>query len=144
MNSVYDKIVHFMEEYFQTYTQYGQDDETYRRMDKFYAPELSFPDDGVIGRDQWYERCLSHPEIQDKLTKQHLYIDEKQKEVGALLKTQAIERSSGKILLELKMNVFYKIKFDNDCSDIKITEVRVFLESDPVKVSRLNQLYKIR
>jgi hypothetical protein len=142
MASDYDKILHFMEEYFSAYSQYGQVAETYRLMDKFYAPELTFDDGVVTSRAQWYERCLKHPAIQDKLIIEHLLVDEKQKEAGALLKTQAIDRATGKVLLELKMNVLYNLKISRN-KDIKITRVRVFLESDPRKVSRLSQLYGI-
>jgi hypothetical protein len=142
MISTYEDIKRFMEEYFPAYSQFGQVKETHHLMDKFYAPELSFPYDGVTSREQWYERCLNHPDIQDKLTVEHLYIDEKQKEVGALLRTQAIKRVTGKVLLELDMNVLYNIKINSN-KDIKITKVRVFLESDPVKVTKLTQLYKI-
>jgi hypothetical protein len=143
MNSMYEDITNFMKEYVETYSQYGQIEKTHRLMDKFYAPELSFPDDGVTSRDQWYERCLNHPAVQDKLTLDHLVIDEQINQIGALLKTQAIERSTGNILLELRMNVLYKMKINKETRDIKITEVQVFLESDPAKVTKLTQLYKI-
>jgi hypothetical protein len=141
MESIYSDIVRFMEEYFPAYSQYAQTLETQHLMDRFYAPELSFDDDVVNSREQWYEMCLTHPAIQDKLTVEHLFIDERQKEVGALLKTQAVDRTTGEVLLELKMNVLYNLKIDN--KDIKITKVRVFLEGDPNKVAKLNQLYAI-
>jgi hypothetical protein len=73
---------------------------------------------------------------------EHLIVDERQKEVGALLKTQAIERATGEVLLELKMNVLYNLKIGVD-TDIKITKVKVFLESDPRKAAKLVQLYSI-
>jgi hypothetical protein len=142
MTAKYDEIMSFMKEYFPAYSQYGQVVETHRAMDKFYAPELSFPADGVTSREQWYERCLAHPAVQDRLSMEHLYIDERQNEVGALLKTEAVDQASGKVLLELHMNVIYNIKI-NVGNDIKITQVRVFVESDPDKVVKLNQLYQI-
>ena len=142
MISTYEDIKRFMEEYFPAYSQYGQVAETHRIMDKFYDPELSFPYDGVTSREQWYERCLNHPAVQDQLSVEHIFIDEKQQEVGALLKTRAIDRTTGKVLLELDMNVLYNIKINSN-KDIKITKVRVFLESDPAKVTKLTQLYKI-
>jgi hypothetical protein len=142
MESLYSDIVHFMEEYVLAYSQYGQLPETQHVMDKFYAPDLTFDDDVVKSRAEWYERCLAHPAIQDKLLVEHLIVDERQKEVGALLKTQAIERATGEVLLELKMNVFYNLKIDAD-KDIKITKVKVFLESDPRKAAKLVQLYSI-
>ncbi len=142
MESLYNDIVHFMEEYFIAYSHYGQLPETQHVMDRFYAPDLTFDDDAVTSRAEWYERCLAHPSIQDKLVVEHLIVDERQKEVGALLKTQAIERASGEVLLELKMNVLYGLKIDAD-KDIKITKVKVFLESDPRKAAKLVQLYSI-
>ena len=142
MGSLYDDILNFMEEYVTVYSQYAQDLETQNLMDKFYAPDLMFDDGVVTSRKQWYERCLTHPAVQDKLTIEHLIIDERKNEVGAILKTQAIDRESGEVLLELKMNVLYYLKIDN--KDIKITRVRVFLEGDPKKAEKLAQLYSIK
>ena len=142
MEPLYDRIIVFMKEYFPAYSEYGQVAETHGVMDRFYAPDLSFPDDGVTSREQWYERCLNHPAIQDRITLEHLYVDERQQEVGALARTQAIDRATGEVLLELRMNVFYKLRVD-PAGDIKITRVKVFLETDPAKVTRLTQLYHI-
>jgi len=141
MESLYDDILHFMKEYFPAYSMYAQDLETQHLMDRFYAPDLTFDDGVVTSRAQWYERCLTHPGVQDKLTVEHLFIDERQKEAGALLKTQAIDRTTGEVLLELKMNVLYNLKIDK--TDIKIARVRVFLEGDPDKAKKLAQLYAI-
>ena len=141
MESLYNDILHFMEEYFPAYSESGQVLETQHIMDRFYAPDLMFDDGVVTSREQWYERCLAHPEIQDKLTVEHILIDERQKEAGALLKTQAVERATGKVLLELKMNVLYNLRIEN--RDIKISRVRVYLEGDPGKMQKLAQLYAI-
>jgi hypothetical protein len=139
MGSRYDDIMNFMNEYVRAYSEYGQTAETHNVMNRFYAPELSF-DDMVTSREQWYETCLSHAGIQDKLTLEHLFIDEKQNEVGALLTAQAIERSTGKKLLEIKMNTLYSLKIDEN-GDLKITKARVFLETHPQKVAKLCQIY---
>lgn len=142
MPSLYDNITRFMTEYFPAYSEHGQVETTHRVMDRFYAPDLSFPDDGVISREQWYERCLNHPAIQDRITLEHLCIDERQHEVGALAKTQAINRATGQVLLELRMNVHYRLRIGAD-GDIKVVSVKVFLETDPAKVTRLTELYHI-
>jgi hypothetical protein len=139
MRKTYDDIVLFMNEYVKAYSEFGQVAETHSVMDKFYAPELSF-DDMVTSREQWYKTCLSHTDIQDKLTLEHLFVDEKQNEVGALLTAQAIQRSSGKVLLEIKMNTLYNLKL-NENGDLKITKARVFLETHPQKVAKLCQIY---
>jgi hypothetical protein len=142
MESLYGDIVRFMEEYFPAYSQYGQIPETQHLMDRFYAPDLSFDDGVVTSRKRWYERCLAHPAVQDKLTLEHLFVDARQKEAGALLRTQAIDRKSGKMLVELKMNVLYNLEIEQN-KDIKIKRVRVFLETDPRKIEKLIQIYAI-
>ncbi len=142
MESIYNEIIRFMEEYFPAYNECGQIAGTQSVMDKFYAPDLSMDGGVVSSREQWYKRCLAHPAVQDKLTVEHLFVDEKQREVGALLKTQAIDRATGKILLELKLYVFYSLKIDHN-NELKIMKVKVFLESDPSKVTKLSQLYAI-
>jgi len=140
---MYDEVVRFMKEYFPAYSEKGQVKETQHIMDKFYAPDLAFDDGVITSRDQWYKACLSHPAIQDKITLEHLFVDEKQNEAGALDKTQAIERASGKVLLEIKMNVLYSLRVDKN-KEIKITSVKVFLESNPQKAAKLMQVYGMK
>jgi hypothetical protein len=131
-----------MEAYFPAYNQYAQVAETQHLMDRFYAPDLTFDDGVVTSRKQWYERCLAHPSVLDKLTLEHLFVDETQREAGALVKTEAIDRTTGKVLLELKMNVHYDLEIGRN-NDIRIARVRVFLETDPGKIEKLIQLYTI-
>jgi hypothetical protein len=142
MDSMYDDIVRFMKEYFLAYSEKGQVKETQQVMDKFYAPDLVFDDGAMTSREQWYKACLAHPAIQDKLTLEHVFVDEKQKEAGALVKTQAIDRASGKVLLEMKLYTLYNLKVDRN-KEMKIARVKVFLESDPQKAAKLVQLYAI-
>jgi len=139
---LYDDIVRFFEEYVAAYCEYGQNEKTIKVMDKYYAPDLSFPDDRVTGREQWYRRCLNHPDVLDKLSIEHIIVDEKKNEVAAILRTEAVNRATGTILLELRMMALYKLRIDEN-RDIKITGVRIFLQSEPEKVARLAQLYRI-
>ena len=44
--------------------------------------------------------------------------------------------------MELRMSALYKLRID-DKQNIRIAEVRIFLESNPEKVARLAQLYRI-
>jgi hypothetical protein len=59
------------------------------------------------------------------------------------VKTQAIERATGKVLVEIKMNVLYSLKADEN-NTIKISHVRVFLESSPQKGAALMQVYGMK
>lgn len=142
MENKYNRILKFFEDYIATYSEYGQDADTISIMDKFYAPDLSFPEDAVYGREQWYRRCLNHPDVLDKLAIEHCIIDEKKNEVSAILKTRAIDRATGTEMMDLRMHALYKLRID-DNDDISITEVGLFLESNPEKVARLAQLYRI-
>jgi len=142
MENKYNRILKFFENYIATYSDQGQDADTISVMDKYYAPDLSFPEDRVYGREQWYQRCLNHPDVLDKLVIEHCIIDEKKNEVSAILKTRAIDRPTGIEIMYLRMHALYKLRID-DNDDISITEVRLFLESNPEKIARLTQLYRI-
>jgi hypothetical protein len=139
----YDDIAGFMEEYFPTYSEKGQIAETQSVMDRFYASDIIFDDGVITSREQWYRACLSHPAIQDKITLEHLIVDEKKQEAGALVKTQAIVRATGDVLVEIKMNVLYSLKTDQN-NEIKMTHIKVFLESNPEKGSKLMQAYGMK
>ena len=121
MQNKYSRILSFFEEYIATYSKYGQDPDTISMMDTYYAPDLSFPEDRVFGREQWYKRCLNHPDVLDKLAIEHCIIDTQQDEVSAVLKTRAIDRTTGAELMELKMHALYKLRIERN-GDIKITE----------------------
>jgi hypothetical protein len=142
MENKYNRILNFFEDYVTTYSEYGQDADTISMMDKFYALDLSFPEDSVYGREQWYQRCLNHPDVLDKLAIEHCIIDEKKNEVSAILKTRAIDRATGTEMMDLRMHALYKLRIDDD-GNISIKEVRLFLESNPEKAARLAQLYRI-
>ena len=140
MGMTYDEIVRFITEYFPAYSHKGQAAETQHVMDNFYAPDIRFDDGVITSRAQWYQACLSHPAVQDKITLEHLFVDEKQLEAGALVKTQAIERATGSVLVEIKMNVLYSLQKDSE-NKIKITHIKVFVESSPQKSAALMQIY---
>ena len=61
-------------------------------------------------------------------------------QVGALLIARAVERATGRMLLEIKMNTLYNLKVDEN-GDLKITKARVFLETHPQKVAKLCRIY---
>jgi hypothetical protein len=141
MASMYNKIVSFMKEYLHAFSEDGQLPEGIHVMDKYYAPELTIDDGFITSREQWYKACLSHPDIKDVLVADHLFIDETQNEVGALVRTQYIKRSTGEMMVELKMNVLYNLKIDEN-KNIKITKFRVYAESNVDKLNKMWQLFK--
>jgi len=142
VNSIQSTVVRFMAEYFQAYNQYAQVKDTQQLMDKFYPPDFTFDDGSVTSRDHWYQKCLTHPAIQDRLTVDMLFFDENKRQVLTLLHTQAVERATGKVLLEMSMCARYTLRIDQN--DIKICGVKIFLETDPGKISALSKLYAIK
>jgi hypothetical protein len=141
MASMYDEIVRFMKEYLHAFSEYAQVAETQHVMDKYWAPDLTIDEGKISSREQWYRACLSHPTIKNVLVPDHLFIDERQNEVGALVTTHYTKRSTGEILVELKFNVLYNLKIDRN-KDIKITKFRVYAESDVDKLAKMWQLFK--
>ncbi|MDZ7261747.1 MAG: hypothetical protein ONB05_06545 [candidate division KSB1 bacterium] len=139
--SLHESIVNFMEKYFNAFSRYAQIPETQSVMDQFYVPELVNDDGFMPSREQWYRACLSHPTIQNVLVPDHFIVDTRQKEVGALIRTQYTNRATGEILVELKMNVLYGLKIGPK-KDIKIKKFRVFVESDPEKLNKMLKLFR--
>jgi hypothetical protein len=140
VTAMYDQIVSFMKEYLHAFSEDAQIAERQHVMDKYWAPELTIDDGKISSRAMWYKACLSHPAIQNKIVLEHLFIDETQNEVGALVTTHYIKRSTGETLVELRMNVLYNLKIDN--KDIKITKFRVYAESDGDKLNKMWALFK--
>jgi hypothetical protein len=140
MASMYKEIVSFMKEYIHAFSEDAQIAETQHVMEKYWAPDLSIDNGKISSREQWYKACLSHPAIKNMLVLEHLFVDETQNEVGALVTTHYIKRATGETLVELRMNVLYNLKIDK--KDIKITKFRVYAESDVDKLTKMWQLFK--
>lgn len=142
MALTYDDISSFMKSYFPAYSEKGQTAETQHVMDSFYAEEIYFDENTPTRREDWYSSCRAHPEVQDKITLEHLVVDEKQQEAVALVTTQAIERSTGKVLVEMKLSCMYAFKAD-ERKNIRITHIKIYLEPNPHKSVELARAYNI-
>ncbi|MCR5173324.1 MAG: hypothetical protein K6C09_01665 [Oscillospiraceae bacterium] len=139
MSFSYDEIREFMLAYFPSYAEKAQDPVLQPEMDRFYAPDISF-DNGMNSREQWYRACLSHPAVVDILTVERLCIDERNLFVSAMVTSRPTERETGKVLLEIGMNAFYRLKADEE-GRLKIARIDVFLESDPRKAAQMFEIY---
>lgn len=142
MALTYDDIACFMRAYFLAYSEKGQTAETQHVMDGFYAEDIYFREGVPTSREDWYKACRAHPAVQDKLTLENLVVDEKQQEAVALVKTQAIERATGKVLVEMELSCFYAFKAD-DSKNIRITHIKIYLEPNPQKTEKLARAYNI-
>ena len=130
MSFSYDEIREFMLAYFPSYAEKAQDP---------VLPDISF-DNGMNSREQWYRACLSHPAVVDVLTVERLCIDERNLFVSAMVTSRPTERETGKVLLEIGMNAFYRLKADEE-GRLKIARIDVFLESDPRKAAQMFEIY---
>ena len=142
MALTYDDIAGFMKAYFPAYSEKGQTAETQHVMDSFYAENIYFDDGVPTRREDWYKSCRAHPAVQDKLTLEQLVVDEKQQLAVALVTTQAIERATGNVLVEMKLSCCYTFKAD-DSKNIRITHIKIYLEPNPQKTIKLAQAYNM-
>ena len=104
MGFTYDDIHRFMEEYFPTYSEYGQDPATAHRMHEFYTPDFVFT--GYVGlaeptifagRDAFLAFDVSHPPSYERLTPEDMTIDERRKTVCVVIKFEFINGDTGQV-----------------------------------------------
>ena len=142
MAMTYDEIARFMEGYFRTYSELGQAKETQHALDDYYMEEIFFDEGVPTKREDWYRSCRAHPAVQDKLTIKNLVIDERQQSVVALVRTQAVERATGNILVELQLCCFYGFAL-NEKGEPRIDRVFIHMEPNPRKQMLVAKAYNI-
>jgi hypothetical protein len=139
MELTYDNMVSFMQRYFKTYSKYGQSPKTIDRMKEFWAPEFEFVNyfdylgTGTPTRWGWDQIKEIHrfePAAQETLTCDHLVVDERRKEVAALIRTVARDKITGEVKIDAMLNSIYELALDAD-DTIKITRIWVFEEYNP-------------
>jgi hypothetical protein len=144
MEFTYDNIEKFMEEYFKTYNEYGQDAKTIHRLDKYYTPDISeytFEDIGVNpneltrrlprpsfftgGREGLYKLSLNNRGIRNNLTSINMIIDVRQHEVHTTLKAVVTDAKTGEVKIEVVFDVIYGLALDEK-KTIKIAKIGDF------------------
>ena len=138
----YQEAFDFMTAYFTAYSEKGQLPESVNVLDDFYEEEIFFDGSVPTPRSDWYESVLRHPAVQDKLTMDHFFFNEAEQEADCVVHTQAIERATGNVLVELGLNVYYKFKSQPDGKS-KISHVHIHLEPNPMKHAALAKAYNI-
>lgn len=126
MEMTYEQMAAFMEEYFPTYSEYGQDAATAERMNAFYTPDfiftghLGFPEPVVYpSREAFLAFDVSHPSSYERLTPVDMTIDERRQTVFAVIKFEFIDRPTGRVLVEELGATQYQLVLDEE-GNIKV------------------------
>jgi hypothetical protein len=136
MELTYDTIQKWMEDYFHTYSTYGQQPETADRMKDFFSPDLRFipyiagiggPEGGFKSRDEFIKTAKSHSSWYERLTPDILSIDERQKTVAVLFKMEVVDIKKNKVVVRKSAMAHYELILDEN-NTIKIKKIRFFWE----------------
>ena len=120
MESNYNEIKQFMQNYFKDFSAYAQDPRTTHRMDEFFAPDIEFipytaealaP---VSGRDNFLNIMTSHPSIKEWIEPEDIVIDEKRKIAVTLLKARLLDAKTEEILGEKHYFPLYELIEDQN------------------------------
>jgi len=99
MELTYANIEAFMKKYFEYYNKYSQDEATIDKMDEFWGPEFQstayfyrsngkWPLMHATGREFRDMICSAHKEMGELLNPVDMFIDERKKQVGVLLRIE--------------------------------------------------------
>jgi hypothetical protein len=150
MTLMYDDIVRWMKEYFQTYSTYGQDSETADRMKDYFAPDLRFipyiagiggPEGGFFSRDEFIHTAKSHSSWYEKLTPEDITVDERRMAVAVRFGMEVIDRKTGDVVVKKGAMAHYELVLDEN-DTIKIKTIRFFWEVLPPGVPEFYDLYE--
>ncbi len=145
MELTYNSILKFMQDYFETFNQYGQDPANVHRLDDYFAPDLEFTPNvsGVVHttrRDKFYDVLLSHPSGFEKLTPEDIVVDENKKAAAVLIKAEITDSHTGKLLVRKRYFVLYPLALDEN-NTIKIKKVLLFWETLPPGSLEISEVF---
>jgi len=135
----YDRIVNWMNEYFEIYSTYGQEPNTVQRMKNYFVPELRFipyiaaiggPEGGFKSRDEFMQKAVSHPAWYEKLVPEEIIIDEKRQVAVAMFRMNVIDRKTKEVAVDKKAMARYELIVDENDS-LKIKTIHFFWEVLP-------------
>jgi len=149
MELTYDNILKWIEEYFETYSTYGQNPETADRMKDYFVPDLLFmpyiaaiggPEGGFRSRDEFIQTAKAHPSWYEKLTPQDITIDERRQVTVVRFGMEIINRKTGEVVVKKSAMAHYELALDEK-STIKIKTIRFFWEVLPTGVPEFYDLF---
>jgi hypothetical protein len=152
MKMTYDNIVKWMKEYFDVYSNYGQEPGTSDRMKEYFAPDLRFipyiaaiggPEKGFHSRDEFIRTAVAHTAWYEKLTPVNMTVDVKQNSVAVLFIIDVYDRKTGKVAVKRSAFSHYELVLDEN-ETIKIKSIRFFWEVLPPDVKEFFEIFNER
>jgi hypothetical protein len=132
MKFTYDDIQKFMKDYLKAYNAYAQSPETTQKMHDYYAPDFEIVHyvagaSTITGRDKFLHLMSSHPSSHEMLTPEDIVVDERRNVVVMLLKTELMDKTTGKIAVKKNYLVHYTLIVDKN-NTLKIHRIKFFEE----------------
>ena len=145
MDLNYDTVVKYMQEYFETFNEYGQSPDTVHRMDDYFAPDFEFNPyvadvSPARGREEFYKVIVSHPSGYEKLIPLDIVYDEKRQVVVVLILAEISDSKTGELLVKKHYFARYPLVLDEN-KTIKIKELRLFWEVLPAGSMEINDVF---
>jgi hypothetical protein len=149
MELTYDNIVKWMKDYFEVYGKYGQEPDTFQRMNDYFAPDLRFipyiaglggPEGGFRSRDEFLRTAIAHTSWYEKLTPLDITVDERRKAVVVIFNIDVHDRKTGLIVVKRNAIAHYNLILD-DQKTIKIKTIRFFWETMPPGVKEFYEIF---
>jgi len=149
MELTYENIQKFVQEYFDTYSTYGQKPETADKMHKYFAPDLTFipyiagiggPEGGFRSADEFIQTAKSHPAWYERLIPDDIVIDERRNVFVALFRMEVVDAKREEVAIRKSAMAHYELIQDKD-NNIKIKTIRFFWEIMPEGAKEFYDLF---
>ena len=137
MKPIYDEIVKFMNDYFNTYNTYAQNEKTVHRMDDYYMPDVVFvpyvaafggPKNALTKREDFYRTFIDHPTRYEQFEGYEIAVDERKMIAMALIHVALFESGTDRELLKKHYLVQYHLRLDDE-NKLKIKKILYFWET---------------
>jgi hypothetical protein len=129
----YDNILEFMKRYYNSFPKFALRSENKNKMYEFYSPKIKVVINrsqlSVFNREEFLAFSAARPHIDERITPEHIIVDEKQKRVAVLVRTDFDFKGTGKKVSEL-LSAHYILELD-EYKTIKIIELLMFPQPMP-------------
>jgi hypothetical protein len=133
MELTYDNILKFMHRYYTGFPENALHPDTKQKMYEFYSPRLqvinTLSKPSKFNREEFLQFTSVHPHFTDTPNPEHIIIDEKQKRVAVLVRTDFTLKETGESFIQM-MSAHYILELDEN-NTIKIREILMFPQPAP-------------
>jgi hypothetical protein len=149
MEMNYETIEKWIQDYFHTYSTYGQKPETADKMKDFFAPDLRFipyiakmggPEGGFHSRDEFLSRAVTHSKWYERLTPLQICIDERRQCFSTVFGMEVVDTRTEEVTIRKHGTAHYNLVLDEN-QTIKIKEIHFFWEVMPPDFKEFYQVY---